>query len=51
MRPIDKLFTLLAYMSESRLSSTSEDFLDFAFMYTLEETCAMLVQICVDHQA
>lgn len=50
LRPIDKLYNLLASMQESDMAFERfhDDFLDFAHMYSLEETCTMLVQIITD---
>jgi hypothetical protein len=53
MRPIDKLFNILVNISESNQQQAGlhDDFLDFASMYSMEETCTMLIQIVSDRQA
>ena len=54
MRPIDKLYNLLINMlkvDSKRSLINNTDLLDFAHMYSMEETCAMLLQVIVDRQA
>ena len=50
IRPIDHLFNLLVFVLESRKQQADlyDDFIDFASTYSLDESCAMLVQIITD---
>lgn len=53
MRPIDKLFNIVLHIgdSERQMDGLYNDFMDFASLYSVEETCAMLVQMLADHNA
>jgi len=50
LRPIDKLFNILTNISQSNKQQAGlyDDFLDFATVYSMEETCTMLIQILSD---
>ena len=52
MRPIDKLYNFLEHFKQSDRQDPLlyEEFENFAQLYTLEETCVMLLQIITDSQ-